>query len=194
MKKINTVEDLYDFIYELAEQKKGGGKHSLEEYLRALWTMANRYKDEKVTGNLLAHVIAEAFEIKPLEFNEQWLRYDEAYSGWEIDDSGYLPRKYDATIGKTYIAKRGLSDFELLEDVILCQIADLYRMKDMPPEKLAGSYQSPTGNYWGIHLSFGVFNYLKAGIATMVELNSDGKLSNWADLAILLHFARLAND
>ncbi len=194
MKQINTVTALLDFINRIEEQKKSVYKRSLEEYLQALWAVVNKYRDEKVTGDLLAQVIAEAFEIEPPEFDEQWLEYKNVYFGWEKDDSGYAPLGYNNKAGEAYIVKRGVSDFELFRDVILCQIADLYRMKDTPPPKVTISYQSPTGIYWGIYPSPGVFFHLYSGVSKMFELNPYGQLVNfdWADLAILLQFARNA--
>jgi hypothetical protein len=194
--RIETIKDLHDFVSNLHHQKKEEVKYSVEEYLLALWTVINKYRSEDVTGNLLARVIVEAFDVEPAEFNERWLEYNYAYSGWQKDGNQYLPYKYDAAIGESYFIKRRLSDFELLRDVILCQIADLHRMKDSSPSKLTISYQSPTGIYWRIFPLPGVFYYLLGGITQMFELNPDGSLSesDWADLAILLQFARLASD
>ena len=196
MNSIVTIQDLYVFIRTIDEDRWNKDHRSVQKYLRALWTVANKYRFEKITGDLLAQMFMEAFQAEPAAFDAQWLEYDYAYFGWGLDEDGFFPYKYDDIAGKSFVVKRGLSDFELFRDVILCQIADMQRINVAPPPMLTQNYKSPVGINWGFYPFPTVTFYLGRGISHMYELSArDALLScDWAELAILLEFARMASE
>jgi hypothetical protein len=93
---INTADDLYFAISQLVAQHRETAR-PLEEYLRALWAVSLRHRDEKsLTPNEFFGVLAEAFAAEPFPSEpELWLEaYGDiyelglenapGYEGWEF--------------------------------------------------------------------------------------------------------------
>lgn len=82
-----------------------------------------------------------------------------------------------------------MSDRELLREVILIQVADLYGMRGTSGPNEDGL--SPDGNVWN---NIEVFEYLRAGISGMISHSSEDKGfqdCDWGCLAVLLETGRL---
>ncbi len=142
-------------IMSISDQYEGNYARSLEEYLRSLWIVINRYKGQTVSYQLFAKVTQEAFDAEPGEFDDRWLTYKKELA-WDYRDGKYVIQEYKN--GDWVITQFDVDDFEILTHTILCQIADLHRMRDKQltdPNRWFG-IDSPTGNRW---YNFDVFGY-----------------------------------
>ncbi len=158
-------------IMNIIGQHEGKYLRTLEEYLRSLWIVINRHKGQTASYQLFAEIASEAFDTDPGEFDHQWLLYEKELT-WDYHDDKYVIREYKN--GNWVITQSDVDDFEILTHTILCQIADLYRMRD---RQLADPYRwfgvaSPTGNDW---YNFDVFGYWECATrGVLAHLRSSG--------------------
>jgi hypothetical protein len=155
---------------------KWDGKYSrsLEEYLRSLWVVIEKYKDQPASYQLFTTLIAEAFETEPQAFDSMWLEYDKEIL-WDLVNGIYIIGNYD----DLKLAEQTIDAYFILKHTILYQIADLYRMQG-EPEKDPYSYfgiDSPTGAHW---YNFTVFTYWECATAGMED-----HLKSWSAIAHL---------
>src|SRR5258705_4835897 len=101
--KNTSYSEFIEFISKLAELET---KRSLVEYLQALWHLVQSHRNEEPSFSLFEKLLSESFLTEPASFNESWLEFSK------------LPN-----------SKTEIKSFEFLRQTILCQIADLHRMK-----------------------------------------------------------------
>jgi hypothetical protein len=171
--QIISTADFLEFVAELSEVET---ERTLDEYLRALWGLIQKHSNERPAYSMLARLLFEAFTSKPVQFDSDWLKFTRPPISGEVKES-----------------------FEYLKQVILCQIADLHRMKAIeitPIEKYSG-FTSPTGNTWH---NFDPSDYLEAasnGFRAHVRRDSkvywsvfphtfESTECDWGDLAEIL--------
>jgi len=165
--KNTSHSEFIEFISKLAELET---KRSLVEYLQALWSLIQSHENEEPSFSLFEQLLSESFETNPTPFNESWLEFSR------------LPNP-----------KTEIESFEFLRQTILCQIADLHRMKNMqisPVEKYSG-FTLPTGNTW---YNFDVSSFLEcasAGLQGKRKANSSSIKCDWEDLAEVLALGQL---
>jgi len=185
---IKTLGDFHDFINSITKKYKQEYKGTLEEYLCSLLAVIDLYKDEIITSELLAQVIEEAFVTEPATIKSEWLENSIAFLGWEYREDLFYPKMLidDGAL----VSEQGMTDYELLREVILFQIAEL-RALESTKDLLSWNVLSPSGNVWH---NTDVFANLESGISGMIG-HSDEKHKivncDWADLAILLETGRL---
>lgn len=125
--QITTLSDLLHTVDSVLKITSDNAYRPLDEYLRALWGLIQDHQNDSVSYALLAELLTQAMTARPVPFDPDWLQYTT------------LPDRNE-----------GKSDYEHLRKTILCQIADLYRMKDMEigPLDRHGGIWLPTGNAW----------------------------------------------
>lgn len=77
--EIRKFKDPEEFIYPLCQEQESHYNRSLEEYLRSLLVVFQKHVNERVSGDLIAQVLSEAFVTEPIEFDSSWLAYTKAY-------------------------------------------------------------------------------------------------------------------
>lgn len=165
---------------------------SLEEYLRSLWALIQRDRLLEPTWDLILTILKEAFVSPPLLFDPDWLKFNQPLD-WEYQEDEYVLMGIKGN-NRTVI-ERGVEPIRLLEETILFQISDLFRMRDnqLNNEFRYLGVKSPTGNTW---YNFDVFTYLKC--ATGGQEDHMGKNTvvqnhecDWVFFAVLLELGRL---
>ncbi len=169
---VKTQRDFCRFVKELAESN-GYSERTLEEYLRALWPLAQANKDAPVSFGLLASVLAEAW-VSPIEpFDPEWLSY--------TDPPAELSQGAQAA-----------DSFGFLKKMLLYQIADLHRMKqegvlDRPPHVLWLGASRKGGRQW--------FNFIPAYFLRCALGGMDPEANHtdcdWSVLAIFLWLGQI---
>ncbi|MBV9469015.1 MAG: hypothetical protein JOZ57_07185, partial [Abitibacteriaceae bacterium] len=130
-----TSNALRDFIInELLPTHARSYTGSLEEYLRALLAVVNRYQHAPCSCALLIRILKESFSCEPLPFNSDWLVYT-------------APPDMDSTQPPS---EKLMDEFELLRRTLLFQIADLHRLtaRHQINEYAGLGVISPTGHSW----------------------------------------------
>jgi len=139
--QVETLEDFIRYVRFLASGVASTSTRSLEEYLRALWSLLLQYpQDGKITYLRFAGALDQAFLVDPLPFDEAWLQYT-------------APPDMIRTRPNVALRQEKNSVFAVFERMICYQIADLHRMKeagmlDKSPNILYLGLQSPTGHSW----------------------------------------------
>jgi hypothetical protein len=125
--QITTFDDFLNAISLVLKMNSDKAYRPLDDYLRALWGLIQAHQNDSVSFALLVDLLTEATVVEAMPFNQDWLRYTK------------LP---DRNVND--------SDFEHLRKTILCQVADLHRMKGMKltPQDRYGGVWLPTGNAW----------------------------------------------
>jgi hypothetical protein len=125
--QITTLDDFLSAISLALKADPDKIYRPLDEYLRALWGLVQAHQNDPVSFALLANLLTEATLSEATPFDQDWLQFTELPARNERDD-----------------------DFEYLRKTILCQIADLHRIKSMnlSPQDLYGGVWLPTGNSW----------------------------------------------
>ena len=165
-KDITTSSDLHTFIAGLVkafDDNRIEYTDSLEEYLRALWSLVQRHRDSQLSYSLMAELIASALSAESAPFDERWLTYTKPFLPEPPEDTG---------------------TFEMLNDTLLYQIADLHRMKltgqlDQSPSVLYMGVNSPTGHTW---YNFDVAGFLNQGRRCFPV----SEAIDWADFIVFL--------
>lgn len=129
--EVTTGEALATFLMALSHRIKSS--RSLEEYLRALWQLAQGYQHTPLTFSLIAQLFETALTAEPAPFENEWLAL--------YQQPPHLPKEYTER------------EFAYFQHMILFQIADLHRMKnagmlDKPGHILWLGVESPTGQTW----------------------------------------------
>ena len=124
---------------------------SLEEYLTNIWFDVLKHKEEAVTCELIFSILERAFVSQNHGFDDEWLAYTKP-----------ADIHYDEKTHKV-ILEDGTSDFLLLKQTLLFQIAELHRMKErgdlnLPDYDLYGGIETPSGYRW---YNFNPILYLK---------------------------------
>jgi hypothetical protein len=161
-KKIATYSEFIKFIAELAAIETN---RSLSEYLLALWSLIQNHRNEKPSFSLFRQLLFETFEKAPAPFDEAWLAF------------ARLPSQDD-----------DIETFESLQQTILCQLADLQRMKsvDISPAEKYGGFTLTNGNTW---YNFDISTFLEcasAGLFDSKKSDSNTTECTWSDLAEVL--------
>lgn len=159
-----------DFVEEMTTHIKAGtfnNTGSLEEYLRALYSLIQNYREIQPTWDLFAHLLVNALTHTPPPFDEAWFVYTSP-PDLDIEEAASVE-----------------DDYRYLQHMLLYQIADLHQMKILGVLDSPGIYlgvKSPTGHSW---YNFHPEAFLKCGLASMNPAAAIVEC-NWADLAILL--------
>ena len=186
--------DFRSYVLSILDAQEDTYTRSLEEYLRSLWKLIGQYKDQSVTYPLFVSLIAEAFETEPIPFDDLWLVYDKELH-WDYNQGVYIIRVIADDAWK--ISESNVDPFRIFEHTILCQIADLYRMRGRQlkdPYRYYG-INSPTGNRW---YNFDVFTYWECATRGMEDhlRFKDSLIAHrftpctWATLALLLELGK----
>jgi len=170
--QVKTQKDFCDFIRALANNASKSDR-SLEEYLRALWLLVQKYKNDKLSFALLAQMLADALIAPVAPFDDDWLIYEEPPS--ELSQNHPIE-----------------NDFEFLKKMLLYQIADLHRMReegvlDTPPNILWLGASRKGGETWYNFEPATFLNVALGGIKT----DSDNTEYDWSDLAIQLWLGQI---
>ncbi len=110
--RVATIGDLIGFMFALASSYAIDYQNSLEEYLRALWILIDKYQKEPVTARLLARLFAEAFWQDLGAFDEEWRRNPAILYDTDLD-----------------------GDYEYLQHALITQIVELNNASKGPQEK-----------------------------------------------------------
>ena len=167
--QVKTRGDFRTYVLWLANGIATTAPQSLEEYLRALWSLLPRYQTDTVPFSLLAQVLHDAFFTEPPPFDEHWLQYDRPP---DVDE------------------EENEESFAGLQQMIGYQIADLHRMAQ---EKLLDNklryfgITSPTGYTW---YNFEPSSYLHCAIQSLQKDNTDTN-GSWTFLTILLWLGQI---
>jgi len=134
-----TNRDLYLRVRNLESLLEGKDARSLEEYLRALWSLAKDHGQPEIMLPLFLNWIENAFATPAPEFDSSW---NKVFPDFEKDWDSY----------------------EDWHSMILFQIADLRRIKNAGQLSDKFRYfglQSPSGESW---YNFDPFTYLECAI------------------------------
>jgi len=193
MNPINTPKSFRDAVLVMLDQYSGKHIGSLEEYLRSLWQIFDKYQSEMPSYTLFLQMLEEAFQAEPAEFDPQWLQYDKPLD-WCFCDGVYVLNVYRK--GEIVIVKRDVHPLRILKHTVLFQVADLYKMRDnqLKEEGIYFGIQSPTNNRW---YNFDVFTYLECGTRGTMGVDGDKRREyeftscDWTKLADVLEMGRL---
>ncbi len=166
---IKTTLDFRKYVLFLAKGRATTTPRSLEEYLRALWSLIQQAQAHRVTYALLGQLLHDAFLAEPLPFDEHWLQYN-------------APPDLDR-------AENG-NAFSVLHHMICYQIADLHRMDQAGLLEKEWRYlgiDSPTGHRW---FNFDPSSYLECAAQTLRE-DDVSTAAGWINLAILLWLGQI---
>ena len=167
--RIKTIGDFRRFVLLLADGIAPTTAKSLEEYLRALWSLVQQAQTKPVTYALLGQLLQNAFLTEPLPFYEVWFKYEAPPDLHEDEHS---------------------KSFSILQQMICYQIADLHHMAQaglLENKWRFYGIDSPTGHRW---FNFEPASYLKCALQSIRE---DGTSTDagWLDLAILLWLGQI---
>jgi hypothetical protein len=147
MEQSKTSKAFRQFVLASLEQFSGNYTGSLEEYLRALWVLIEKYQCLQPPYNLFAQMLEEAFQIAPAPFDEACLAYNRPLS-WGYRDGKYALETLQGR--EVVVIEQDVADIRILKHTILFQIADLYRMREnqLKNNQRYMGVQSPTGYSW----------------------------------------------
>jgi len=170
--QIKTQKEFCDFIHLLTKSANGFDR-SLEEYLSALWLLAQKHKNDELSFALLAKMLDDAFVTPAPPFDLNWLNYEEPPS----------------ELSQNYPVK---NKFEFFQKMILYQIADLHRMRQ------EGVFETPPQFLWlGASRKGGVtwYNFEPVGFLYNalggLEAGSNNTEYDWGNLAIQLWLGQI---
>ena len=179
-----NAEEFYTNITSLSESFEN---RDLEEYLLALLKIVEKNRSKALTYELVIDMIQHAFISEPLEFKQEWLKYDTA------PDENRLSKKFtnpeiNQSIDKSNSSNLNPYDFTI--EVLKFQIAELHRMKgkQLENEYRYFAIQSETGNYW---YNFDPFGNLECGARCMEDNETDFDNLNWPFIGELLENGRI---
>ena len=187
-----SAQEFIALVLTILKKYKGVYQGSLDNYLLALWALIKRNRNVTPSYQLFSCLIGDAFDAPPGTFDDAWLVYDEELI-WTYQKGSDRIEEYKDGQWKSL----DISDFELLQRIILFQITDLIKI---PPEQLKDPFnffgiRSPSGAYW---YNLDVFSYWECAMAGMeVRISPSWQGSqyftkcNWSVLAELLTLGRL---
>lgn len=170
IEQVVSAADSTAFVQGLVEMATSYDK-PLEAYLRSVLRVALRYRDERPTWQLLARILALAFETLPVPFNRAWLIYTEP-------PVLATPSSYAAA-----------APFEQPLHMLRYQITDLHRMaRTGALDSLFGDdgITSPTGQRW---FNFDPASFLACAAEGMNAERADTACS-WVELATFLRLGQ----
>lgn len=178
-----NAEEFYTQITSLSQTLEN---RDLEEYLLALLKIVKENKSKTLTYDLVIEMIKNAFISEPLEFKEEWLKYDTA------PDENRLSKKFTNPELSQSIDKSNssaLKPYDFTIEVLKFQIAELHRMKgkQLDNEYRYFGIQSETGNSW---YNFDPFGNLECGARCMDDNETDFDNLNWSFIGELLENGR----
>ena len=179
-----NAEEFYTQITSLSETFEN---RDLEEYLLALLKIVEENRAKTLTYELVIDMIKNAFISEPLEFEEEWLKYDTTL------DKNRLSKKFTNLEISQSIDKSNYSNLEPYDftiEVLKFQIAELHRMKgkQLDNEYRYFGIQSQTGNSW---YNFDPFGNLECGARCMDDNETDFDNLNWSFIGELLENGRI---
>jgi hypothetical protein len=179
-----NAEEFYTQITSLSETFEN---RDLEEYLLALLKIVEENRTKTLTYELVIDMIRNAFISEPLEFKEEWLKYDTA------PDENRLSKKFTNPEISQSIDKSNYSTLEPYDftiGVLKFQIAELHRMKgkQLDNEYRYFGIQSETGNSW---YNFDPFGNLECGARCMDDNETEFDNLNWSFIGELLENGRI---
>jgi len=179
-----NAEEFYTQITSLSETFEN---RDLKEYLLALLKIVEENRSKTLTYELVIDMIKNAFISEPLEFEEEWLKYDTA------PDENRLSKKFTNPEISQSIDKSNystLEPFDFTIEVLKFQIAELHRMtgKQLDNEYRYFGIQSETGNSW---YNFDPFGNLECGARCMDDNETDFDNLNWSFVGELLENGRI---
>ena len=166
---VASTGDFRRYVLLLADERATVTTRSLEEYLRALWSLIQQAQAKLVTYALLGQLLHDAFLVEPLLFDEMWLQY-EAPPDLDEDENQ--------------------NSFPVLQQMIGYQIADLHRMDQaglLENEWRYYGIDSPTGHRW---FNFDPSSYLQCAVQSLQE-DGVSTEAGWINLAILLWLGQI---
>jgi len=167
--QIKTIGDFRSYVLFLAKGIATTTARSLEEYLRALWSLIEQAQTQPVTYALLGQLLHDAFLVEPVPFQQMWLQYETPPDLHEDETE---------------------EAFSVLQRMICYQIADLHRMAQaglLENEWRYYGIDSPTGHRW---FNFDPSTYLECAPQSIRE-DGVGTEASWIDLAILLWLGQI---
>lgn len=183
---MNTT-DFYEQITALSEKHEN---RDLEEYLISLYTLVEKNKEQKMTGELLLQLLSDAFTTATIPFKKEWLACDKP-----PHDNGII-RKLTNPDLKDDFDRTFYTDIDGVEftlEVLKFQIAELHKMRD---KQLKNEYRyfgirSETGHDW---YNFDPFSNLECGARCLVD-NADSEDEEieigWHTIGMLLEDGRI---
>ncbi|MCF6352908.1 MAG: hypothetical protein L3J06_07845 [Cyclobacteriaceae bacterium] len=179
-----NAEEFYTHLTNLSESFEN---RDLEEYLLALLKIVEENKSKELTYELVIEIIRNAFKSEPIEFKDEWLKYDTEPDENRISKKFTNP-EINQSIDKSNSSNLDPYDFTI--EVLKFQIAELHRMKG---KQLENEYryfgiQSETGNFW---YNFDPFRNLECGARCMEDNESDFNKLDWSFIGELLENGRI---
>ena len=179
-----NAEEFYEKIDDLPQDHEN---RDLEEYLLALYRNVQKYKEEKLTYDLVFKMISEAFTSEAAIFDNGWLSYETP------PDVNRMSRKFTNPEISNAIDKTNRSQleaFEFTEAVLRFQIAELHKMrgKQLSDEFRYFGIDSETGNRW---YNFDPFGNLECGARCMVDGEDSFDTLEWSFIGELLENGRI---
>ncbi|GIK63598.1 MAG: hypothetical protein BroJett018_13920 [Chloroflexota bacterium] len=164
---IQNDAQFMEFVLELSHNTDYN--KSLELYLSALWKLLDEKRNSPPTWELFATLIEKAYIEEAPPFDPAWLDFSVS------PDSDRIFKE---------------TDFAIVQDLILFQIADLHRMSEagtlsIPVMFLYTGVESPSKSYW---YNFHPRSFWSCAFG---ERRSTGQTTcNWGNFAVLLKFGQ----
>ena len=170
IEQVLSAEDFITFDRGLLEMASSYGE-SLEAYLRSVLRVVIRHRAEQPTWQLLARIIAQAFETLPASFNRAWLLYAEptASAAQSTDSSA--------------------DSFGKVLHLLRYQIAELHRAAKtgtLDNRFRDGEIDVPAGQRW---LNYAPATFLECATNGMSAGQTDTQCS-WSALAAFLRLGQ----
>ncbi|WP_051620875.1 hypothetical protein [Paenibacillus sp. UNC451MF] len=164
---IATSVDLGAFIQKLLQTKGSQYEHSLESYLRSLYTNVLLHENNLMSYSLLGELLEASFDTLPSDYDEHWNRYNR-------------PPSPDTAANGFMYAK----------EVLLFQIYDLREMERQEQEnkyRFLGTI-SRTNHTW---YNFDIFSYLECGASGLEDHLGEVTQCDWFTFGKFLELGRL---
>lgn len=159
------------FCDDLYHLERSDLERDFEDFLLAFFNIIQPYKNEIPTFELILKLLHDSYTSESYPFNNEWLQITK-------------PPKIDEIIDKE---EKG---FELLNEVLKFQIAELHRIKKNPPspDDIMYGFRSETGNKWSnLHQ---IYN-LRCGIRCMGDNSMDTNKVSWHYIALAFELGRI---
>lgn len=187
---IASIKDFFSALGEILEENSTTNR-TLEEYLRSLWALLQKHQDETLTWQLMAQLLKEAFTESPAPFDEAWLVYTKPVEM-------YPPIPSDIKINEMGLQQQMQflrEDYAVAKEMVLYQIADLHRMKEVGTLNLLSNtlyfgVKSPTNQSW---YNFDSASFLECANRACIDhrwTKEDSKCS-WGFLAVFLYLGQI---
>lgn len=181
--KMNN-EEFHTHITKLSDSFEN---RDLEEYLLALLKIVEINRSKNLTYELVIEMIQNAFESEPLQFKNEWLKYDTA------PDENRISKKFTHPEISQSIDKSNTSNldpYDFTVEVLKFQIAELHRMKgkQLDNEYRFFGIQSETGNSW---YNFDPIMNLECGARCMDDNETDFDNLDWSFIGEILENGRI---